>query len=98
MASAGVLHPDLRPLFAAAALLAAYSVAPAIAYGRISPPLFFTAALGLAAAALRPSLGAACAAIASANGATLVLALDHIVGALPYWISNTSITDTTSSL
>lgn len=74
-----VVPPDLRPLLVSLAFLAAYSVLPAIAYGRISPPFFFTAALAMAAAALRPTLAVAVAASTSGITALLLLALDHIV-------------------
>lgn len=75
-----VLPPDLRPLLVALAFLACYCVAPAIEWGRASPPFFFTAALALAAAALRPTVGVSVAAAAGAITATLFLALDHIHG------------------
>lgn len=79
MATAGVLPPDLRPVLFALAVLAAYCVVGALPYGRVSPPLFFTAALGMAAAALRPTLPVAVAASLSGVAASLLLALDQIV-------------------
>jgi hypothetical protein len=75
-----VLSPDVAPILVSLAVLAAYSIAPALSYGRLSPPFFFTAALGMAAAALRPTLAVALAASASGVAAALLLVLDQIVG------------------
>ncbi|KAK9896452.1 hypothetical protein P389DRAFT_204496 [Cystobasidium minutum MCA 4210] len=72
------LPQDLRPLLVSLAFLACYCVAPAIAWGRSSPPFFFTVGLALAAAALRPTVGVSIAAAGSAIAATVFLALDHI--------------------
>lgn len=83
--SIGVLSSDVAPIFVSLAVLAAYSIAPALSYGRLSPPTFFTAALGMAAAALRPTLPVALAASVSGIAAALLLVLDQIVSSCHGW-------------
>jgi len=63
----------------ALAVMAAYLITGSFLTDRISPPLFFTAALVLIASALNPTALAAIVSVAFGLTATIVHALDHIV-------------------
>lgn len=63
----------------ALAIMAAYLITGSFVNDRISPPLFFTAALVLIASALNPTAIAAVVSVTVGLTATIVHGLDHIV-------------------